>query len=293
MFVVPSWTRSTTRPRPTATSSKSATKPRCVPCTCSETRRSSRTRRSPESSSPGTSSPRASADTTATVESVVLANRALGAVGQADLIWGHASARDPERARCLDEGRGLGFRGDHPAAGRARLAKRARCSRARAGATSSSRSTLRSTDGDPTSAWSRTHAAAAVVFASPRRPGPRWLRTTGCGSPIPTSRGFARPETSSVIATLGCALASVVGDGPGCLIPQHGLVTVGATVAEAVMRAVCLDRACHVQLLAMSAGGPHTWSDPDEVERKRAEVWTPEQVAAGFEYLCRLSRARP
>ena len=49
--------------------------------------------------------------------------------------------------------------------------------------------------------------------------------------------------------------------GPGCLIPHHGLVTVGATVAEAVMRAVCLDRACQVQLLAMAAGGPHTWSD--------------------------------
>ncbi len=55
------------------------------------------------------------------------------------------------------------------------------------------------------------------------------------------------------------------------------------------MRAVCLDRACQVQLLAMSAGGPHTWSDSDEVARKRDEVWTPEQVTAGFEYLCRLA----
>ena len=133
-----------------------------------------------------------------------------------------------------------------------------------------------------------SHAAAAVAFASLDVP-VRALSHDGAWFADPDIPRFR--DTGSLICDheLGAALASAIGDGPGCLIPHHGLVTVGATVAEAVMRAVCLDRACQVQLLAMSAGGPHTWSDTVEVTRKRTEVWNPEQVAAGFEYLCRVA----
>jgi L-fuculose-phosphate aldolase len=92
-------------------------------------------------------------------------------------------------------------------------------------------------------------------------------------------------------AELGAALACAIGDGPGCLIPNHGLVTVGASVAEAVMGAVVLERACKVQLAAMAAGGPQVWSDKEEVELKQREVWTPEQISAGFDYLCRAADA--
>ena len=111
---------------------------------------------------------------------------------------------------------------------------------------------------------------------------------------------FAEPDiprfrdTGSLVRTaeLGAALACAIGDSRGCLIPNHGLVTVGSTVAEAVMGAVVLERACKVQLAAMAAGGPHVWSDKDEVELKRREVWSPEQIAAGFDYLCRVAEAR-
>ena len=91
-------------------------------------------------------------------------------------------------------------------------------------------------------------------------------------------------ETGSLIRDhdLGCALASAIGDGPGCLIPHHGLVTVGTTVAEAVM-----PRLSRPGLPGAAARDVGRWSahvvGPREVERKRADVWTPEQVAAGFD----------
>ena len=131
-----------------------------------------------------------------------------------------------------------------------------------------------------------SHAPSAVAFASLDVP-VRAISHDGAW--------FAEPDiprfrlTGSLIRDeeLGAALAESIGDGPGCLIPHHGLVTVGAGPAEAVMRARRARRACQVQLLAMAAGGPATWSDEREAELKRREIWVPEQVAAGFDYLCR------
>ena len=222
-----------------------------------------------------------------TIDAVVRANRALGAAGQADLIWGHASIRDPSGRGAWMKAAGWGFE-----------------------EITRERVVLVSDDGDVLAGEGRrhieypihtelyrrrsdvtavvhSHAAAAVAFASLDVP-VRALSHDGVWFADPDIPRFR--ETGSLIRDheLGDALASAIGDGPGCLIPHHGLVTVGATVAEAVMRAVCLDRACQVQLLAMSAGGPHTWSDTAEVTRKRTEVWTPEQVTAGFAYLCRV-----
>jgi L-ribulose-5-phosphate 4-epimerase len=232
-----------------------------------------------------------SADASDTIDAVVRANRALGAAGQADLIWGHASARDPGGRGAWMKAAGWGFEEITP-----------------------ERVVLVSHDGEvlvgegrrhiefpihtemyrrrpDVGAVVHSHAAAAVAFASLEVP-LRALSHDGVWFADPDIARFR--ETGSLIRDhdLGCALATAVGDGPGCLIPHHGLVTVGKTVAEAVMRAVCLDRACQVQLLAMSARGPRSWSDPDEVARKQDEVWTPEQVAAGFDYLCRLADGR-
>ena len=108
---------------------------------------------------------------------------------------------------------------------------------------------------------------------------------------------FAEPQvarftrTGSLInsAELGRALATTIGDGVGCLIPQHGLVTVGPDAATAVMRALLLARACDVQLRAMAAGQIRLWSDPAEIALKKAEVWPESQISAGYAYLCRRS----
>ena len=132
-----------------------------------------------------------------------------------------------------------------------------------------------------------SHAAAGSRIRLARSPAPPCPLARGrVVSRTPTFRGFAKPEVLDPrTAELGAAVAEAIGDGPGCLIPHHGLVTVGVNAAEAVLRLwVALDRACHVQLLAIAAGGPATWSDAAEVRLKQQEIWTEGQIAAGFAY---------
>jgi ribulose-5-phosphate 4-epimerase/fuculose-1-phosphate aldolase len=133
-----------------------------------------------------------------------------------------------------------------------------------------------------------THAPAALSFAALDQP---LLALSHDGGE------FAEPQvarftlTGSLInsAELGRELAKTIGDGAGCLIPRHGLVTVGPDAATAVMRAVLLARACHVQLQAMAAGEIKLWSDSAEIELKKGLVWAESQMNAGYAFLCRQS----
>ena len=136
-----------------------------------------------------------------------------------------------------------------------------------------------------------THASAAVAFAALDVP-LRALSHDGVPFAAPDIPRFT--DTGSLIHSrdLGVRLAETIGDAAGCLIPQHGLVTVGHNAATAVMRAVMLDRACRTQLLAMAAGPLRRWSDPAEIALKQAQVWSDAQVNAGYAYLCRQIPAR-
>lgn len=39
--------------------------------------------------------------------------------------------------------------------------------------------------------------------------------------------------------------------------------------------------------MAMAAGGPVSWSDPEEAAFKREQCWGPGQLSAGYQYLIR------
>ncbi|MCI0689678.1 MAG: class II aldolase/adducin family protein, partial [Sporichthyaceae bacterium] len=135
-----------------------------------------------------------------------------------------------------------------------------------------------------------THAVNAVAFASLDVP----LRAVSHDAIF-----FADPDvprftaTSNLIITdeLGAALAETLGSAAGVLIPGHGLVTAGETAAAAVMRAVMLNRACSIQMMAMAAGGPARWTDADEVRAKRNTVLTPHFYQSGYDYLLRRAAA--
>jgi ribulose-5-phosphate 4-epimerase/fuculose-1-phosphate aldolase len=229
-----------------------------------------------------------SAETTDPVDLVVRANRALGAAGQTDLIWGHASARDPSGRGAWMKAAGWGF--DEITRDRVVLVSDEGEVLAGAGRRHIEYPIHTEIYGrrSDINAVVHSHASAAVSFASLDVP-LRAISHDGAWFSDPDIPRFR--ETGSLVRSrdLGQALASAIGDGPGCLIPHHGLVTVGATVAEAVMRAVCLERACSVQLAAMAAGELRTWSDQAEVDLKRTEIWNADQVGAAFEYLCRLA----
>jgi ribulose-5-phosphate 4-epimerase/fuculose-1-phosphate aldolase len=51
----------------------------------------------------------------------------------------------------------------------------------------------------------------------------------------------------------GCDIAEALGDKKAALLRNHGLLTVGQTIEEAVNWFYMLDKICHVQLLADAA----------------------------------------
>ncbi|MHA6631627.1 class II aldolase/adducin family protein [Pseudonocardia sichuanensis] len=218
------------------------------------------------------------------------ANRALGVAGHADMVWGHASVRDPEGRGVWMKASGWAFE-----------------------EITEERVVLVSPDGDvlagtekrhleypihtrimaarpEVTAVVHSHANRAVAFASLDVP-LRAVSHDAVSFLIPDVPRFTR--TGNLITTdeLGDALAESLGDAAGVLIPQHGLVTVGETVAAAVMRAILLNRACATQLEALQAGGPARWSDDEEIRAKRETIPTPGLLQSGYDYLVRRADA--
>jgi L-fuculose-phosphate aldolase len=226
-----------------------------------------------------------SPDTRAAVE-VALANNALAVAGQSDLVWGHVSLRDPAGRGVWMKASGWGFEEVTPE----RVVLVAPDGSILQGSgprhieyaihteVLAARPELRSVV--------HTHAPAATAFAALDVE----LRAISHDAVEFALAGLPRfTHTGSLIrnAELGRALAETIGDAPGCLIPQHGLVTAGTDLASAVMRAMLLDRACAAQLRAMAAGSLTRWSDEDELREKQETVWSLQQLHAGYDCLCR------
>ena len=214
------------------------------------------------------------------------ANRALGASGQSDMVWGHASIRDPQGRGVWMKASGWSFDEVTP-----------------------DRVALVSPDGEvlggngprhieypihtevmlarpDVGSVVHTHAPAAVSFAALDVP-LLAISHDGVEFAEPQIARFTRTGSLINSAGLGRELAETIGDGVGCLIPQHGLVTVGPDAATAVMRAVQLAQACEVQLQAMAAGEIRLWSDSAEIALKKEQTKSERQLKGGYAFLCR------
>jgi len=216
----------------------------------------------------------------------VQASRALAAGGQGDMVWGHASVRDPDGRGAWMKSAGWGLEeidagkivlvspdgevasGDGPRHIEYPIHTEIMAARPEVGSVV------------------HTHSAAANEFAAldvPLRP----LDHAGSLFCYPDIPRFTL--TGGLIKTqaLGAALAGALGDARACLMPQHGIVAVGPDAPAAVMTAVLLDRACRTQLTAMAAGPLRRWGDEEDTVAKRADVWSDRQLRAGWEYLLR------
>lgn len=214
------------------------------------------------------------------------ANRALGVAGHADMVWGHASVRDPAGRGVWMKASGWAFE-----------------------EVVEERVVLVAPDGDVLAgtgprhleypihtqvmaarpdvrAVVHSHAASAVAFASLDVP-LRAISHDAVSFLPPDVPRFTRTGDLITTPELGDALAESLADAPGVLIPGHGLVTVGESPAVAVMRAVLLNRACATQLQAAQAGGPARWSDDTEVAAKRDSVASRAMMESGYRYLLR------
>ena len=227
-------------------------------------------------------------DSAEAITLAVQACHALVAAGQADMVWGHHSVRDPGGRGVWMKSSGWGFEEIDP-----------------------SKIVLVSPDGDVlegsgprhieypihTEIMERrpdigsvvhTHSSAANQFAAldvPLRP----LDHAGSLFCYPDIPRFTLTGGLIKNRELGAALAKALGDARACLMPQHGIVAAGPDTPTAIMTAVLLDRACQTQLAAMSAGPLKTWGTEEDTVAKRADVWSDRQFQAGWEYLVRSS----
>ncbi len=223
---------------------------------------------------------------------VVDASRALSAAGQADMVWGHVAVRDPDGRGIWIKEPGWGL--EEVTAERVQLVSPdARVLGGAGRPHLECHIHLAVLRADPNRMCSvHTHAGHAVAFAALEQP-LLPLSHDGAlfaGSDVPRFR-----VTGGLVATpeLGERLAVTLGDSPAALMPSHGLVAAGRSVAAAVMHAVLLDRACGTQLRAAAAGTLRTWSDADEARSKAAECWPESQLEAGWRYLVRRSHTGP
>jgi ribulose-5-phosphate 4-epimerase/fuculose-1-phosphate aldolase len=218
----------------------------------------------------------------------VQASRALALADQDDMVWGHAGVRDPDLRGVWMKSAGWGFE-----------------------EVDAAKIVLVSSEGDvlegtgqrhieylihteilehrpDVGAVVHTHSEAANQFSALDVP----LRALDHAGSL-----FVYPEiprftlTGGLIKTrkLGIALAAALGEARACLMPQHGLVTVGVDTPEAVMTAILLDRACRTQLAAMAAGPLQRWGSEEDTVAKRKDTWSEKQIHAGWDYLVRRS----
>ena len=72
----------------------------------------------------------------------------------------------------------------------------------------------------------------------------------------------------------GKRIATALGSGKAAILRNHGLLTVGGSVAEAAWWFVAMERSCQVQLAAEAAGKP-VLIDPEDAERTRGVIGSP------------------
>ncbi len=135
-----------------------------------------------------------------------------------------------------------------------------------------------------------THAPYAVALSATGRPmraysQPGALFYEGIG---------VYTDTINLIrtTTMGAGVAKALGPHRAVLLKNHGVVTVGASVAEAVIGVIMLENAAMVQLTTEAAGDPAPEFPRADIEKLKTDISRPEQFAINFDYLVRRTKRR-
>ena len=96
-------------------------------------------------------------------------------------------------------------------------------------------------------------------------------------------------ETTDLITDQprGRAVANCLGSGNVVILRNHGIVTAGRSIEEAVFLAIKLERACRIQMLAEAAGGPKLFVKEEELKAKRTRTNRADSQGNAFSYLVR------
>jgi len=130
-----------------------------------------------------------------------------------------------------------------------------------------------------------THPEHVVAFSSLGKP----LAAISNDGTMFSSGVPVFAETTDLITDQprGKAVARTLGPGGILILRNHGLVAAGRTIEEAVFLAVKLEKACRIQLLAESAGGPKLFVKEEELAAKRARTNRGDSQGNAFSYMVR------
>jgi L-fuculose-phosphate aldolase len=101
-------------------------------------------------------------------------------------------------------------------------------------------------------------------------------------------------DTINLIRTteMGAGVAKALGPHRAVLLKNHGVVVVGASVAETVIGAIMHENAAQVQMIAEAAGDVAPEFPRADVEKLKHDISRPEQFAINFDYLVRRAKRR-
>jgi len=126
-----------------------------------------------------------------------------------------------------------------------------------------------------------SHAPNALVFGARRR---ELIPISHDGCLFGDGLGYFDFTTNTVLdMPTANELVSAMGSSKALLLKNHGLVTVGANIKEAVVLALCLEQACALQLKAESSGH-FTGSSETDVVLKRDFIFSTAAVSTYWSY---------
>lgn len=135
-----------------------------------------------------------------------------------------------------------------------------------------------------------THPPYAVALSATGRPMRGYSQP---GALFHDALGFYT-DTINLIrsAEMGAGVAKALGPHRAVLLKNHGVVVVGASVAETVIGAIMLENAAQVQLAAEAAGEPAPEFPRADIEKLKHDISRPEQFKINFDYLVRRVKRR-
>ena len=199
-------------------------------------------------------------------QEIVTACRVLEKAGQADMVWGHVSVRDPAGRGVFLKGSNLGF-DEVQTSDVILLTWEGEILEGSAGRHVEWPIHVEIMKMRPdVNAVVHTHPLYSVAFAATGWP---LLALSHEGSNFVPPDIARFTKTGDLIRTpsLGHDLAACVGERNAALIPHHGIVTVGTNIGQAVAAATLLERACHISILAGEGAQP----SPDEEALQKRE----------------------
>jgi L-fuculose-phosphate aldolase len=217
---------------------------------------------------------------------VAVASRILAASGQGDLIWGHASIRDPD-------GRGVWIK--EAEYGMEEITPDLVHLVAPDGMVLEGKGSRHNEYPIHTEIIRARPDVGAVVHTH----APHAVALAAAGVPVrPVSHAgnlFVAPEvprftlTADLIMTqaLGEHVAATLGDANALFLVNHGIVAVGPDIQTATVTAILLEQACEQQLRTDAFGGSPTWSGAAESASKREHIYNARALSSVWDYLRR------